>query len=370
MTLTDSVIRRIPLVLTLAFIMSCAGTEPLAPSAEVTPAPVAAAISGTAMYRERMALPPDAVFEAVLEDVSLADAAAVEIARMTIQGPSAPPIRFSIPFDAAKIDSKRSYSVRARIRVDGKLWFASDSAYPVLTRGAGTTADILLRRVSADSPTAHHASNLMGGQMTYLADAARFTDCASDASVPIAMEGDFIRMQQAYRESVREPGAALYVTFEGSLANRPKMEGAGLEQNAIVGRFIRGWPNQNCERSRVDAPLMNTHWRIVSLGGQPVAPIDGGREPRLLLRSVDEGESYAATVGCNQMSGGLTLAGESIRFSSGITTLMGCPPPLDVLERSLGQALTATQRWQIKGNTLELLNAEGAQTALFDAVHL
>lgn len=363
MTSTGSIIRRIPLVLALAIIANCAHSDPPASSAE-------AAISGSAMYRERMALPPSAVFEAVLEDVSLADAPAAEVARTTIEGPSAPPIRFSIPFDVAKIDSKRSYSVRARIRVDGKLWFASDAAYPVLTRGAGSTADILLRRVGADSSAAHHVSNLMGGEMTYLADAARFTDCASGASVPIAMESDFIRMQQVYRQSAGEPGAALYVTFEGSLANRPKMEGAGLEQNAIVGRFIHAWPNQNCERSRADAPPMNTYWRIVGLRGQPVGPAESQREPHLLLRDADGRQSYSATVGCNQMSGGLTLAGKSIRFSSGISTLMGCPPPLDVLEQSLGQALTTTRRWQIKGNTLELLDAEGTQTALFEAVHL
>ena len=30
-------------------------------------------VQGTATYRERMALPPDAVFEATLEDVSKAD---------------------------------------------------------------------------------------------------------------------------------------------------------------------------------------------------------------------------------------------------------------------------------------------------------
>ena len=36
-------------------------------------------VSGTATYRERMALPPDAVLEVKLQDVSLADAPAVEL---------------------------------------------------------------------------------------------------------------------------------------------------------------------------------------------------------------------------------------------------------------------------------------------------
>ena len=40
-------------------------------------------IEGTATYRERMALPKGAVFEATLEDVSRADAPAVVVATST-----------------------------------------------------------------------------------------------------------------------------------------------------------------------------------------------------------------------------------------------------------------------------------------------
>src|SRR3990172_1248087 len=47
-------------------------------AATLTPitALAASAVTGTASYRERIALPPDAVFEATLEDVSRADAPA------------------------------------------------------------------------------------------------------------------------------------------------------------------------------------------------------------------------------------------------------------------------------------------------------
>jgi putative lipoprotein len=55
------------------FLLAVPGA-PLADDAEV---------SGTATYRERIALPPDAVFIAVLADVSRADAPAVEIGWMS-----------------------------------------------------------------------------------------------------------------------------------------------------------------------------------------------------------------------------------------------------------------------------------------------
>ncbi|HEY7473655.1 MAG TPA: YbaY family lipoprotein, partial [Vicinamibacterales bacterium] len=55
-------------------------------------AAVAQTIKGTATYRERMALPPGAVFEAALEDVSRADAKAETVAQTRVPSPGNPPI--------------------------------------------------------------------------------------------------------------------------------------------------------------------------------------------------------------------------------------------------------------------------------------
>lgn len=117
------------------------------------PAQNAAVIDGSATYRERMALPPNAEFEAVLQDVSRADAPAMEVGRTTIPNAPMPPIRFTIPYDAARIEPSHTYAVRAVIRVDGRLWFTSDTHHPVLTRGAGSTVDIVMKRV-AEPPKA------------------------------------------------------------------------------------------------------------------------------------------------------------------------------------------------------------------------
>ena len=61
-------------------------------------------VTGTASYRERIALPPGAVFEAVLEDVSVADAPASELGRATVADPGNPPFDFDIAYDPADID--------------------------------------------------------------------------------------------------------------------------------------------------------------------------------------------------------------------------------------------------------------------------
>jgi putative lipoprotein len=80
-------------------------------------------LTGTAVYRERLALPPNAIFEALLEDLSKADAASQIISSVRLDNPGQPPIRFHIEFDPQRITEQRSYSVRARITVGGRLWF-------------------------------------------------------------------------------------------------------------------------------------------------------------------------------------------------------------------------------------------------------
>jgi copper homeostasis protein (lipoprotein) len=123
----------------------------------VQAAPAAAQVKGTATYRERIALSPDAVFEATLEDVSKADAPAVVVGSIRLQKPGQVPIRFEIPYDAARIDQSHNYAVRARILVGQQLLFTTDQVYPVLTRGHGNNVQIMLRMVAAAKPPSKSA---------------------------------------------------------------------------------------------------------------------------------------------------------------------------------------------------------------------
>jgi putative lipoprotein len=120
-------------------------------------------VKGTALYRERMALPPDAVFEATLEDVSKADAPTEVIGRVRLDGPGNPPIHFEIRYDTSRIDPNHRYAVRGRIIVGGKLFFSTDQLYQVLTAGHGNDVELLLRRV----PTGESSSSTEPLENTY-----------------------------------------------------------------------------------------------------------------------------------------------------------------------------------------------------------
>lgn len=108
-------------------------------------------VTGTAAYKERIALPPNAVLEVTLEDVSKADAKAEVVGRARAEQLGNPPFRFEIPYDPEKIDPHHRYVVRARILVDGKLQFITDRSYPVLGEAQRTEVALLLRRIGGPS---------------------------------------------------------------------------------------------------------------------------------------------------------------------------------------------------------------------------
>ena len=131
-------------------LMADGGIYEFEPSSDAAPAG-GATLEGTASYRERMALPPGAVFEAQLEDVSRADAAAEVIGKTSLPSPGNPPIRFAIGSDPARIQDGHSYVVRARILVDSRPFFTTTESHPVLTRGNPDSVSLMLRRAETGS---------------------------------------------------------------------------------------------------------------------------------------------------------------------------------------------------------------------------
>jgi len=118
-------------------------------------------IKGTATYRERMALPPNAVFEATLEDISRADAPAHVIARVRIEHPGNPPIPFEITYDSSQVSSSHRYVVRARIVVARKVLFTTDQQYPAFGTDQ-TQITLLLRRANSSTSITESANSSPG----------------------------------------------------------------------------------------------------------------------------------------------------------------------------------------------------------------
>lgn len=442
-------------------------------------------LTGTASYRERIALPAEARFQAVLFDIS--NNRQVEIGRFEAPGDAGPPYRFVIDFDDGTVNEDGLYSLQTEIiwpdrayvaagmlldgfpqtntdvdlvmvrpgvlpatgalspmTTDALQGIASIAAHGLdlpasyqgvvsgnggdetwqLTLGddqsfqlarqfedgmqratlgrwqADPTNDQMILRDGAEMPLVIAASRqseikvidanttlelegslnrldkttdialenmTLGGMMTYMADAAVFVECISGLRFPIAQEGDYLALERAYLADRTAPGAPLYVMLEGSIVQRPAMEGPD-RPSVVVDRFIRTRGDTTCERQQADASLRNTYWKLEQINGAEVSVVENRIEPHLVLEAGEE-QNYRATVGCNRMRGGFELDGEALTFGAAASTMMACPEPLDSLERQLGSVLAEVTSFAIEGETLILRDAAGDGRAMFRAVY-
>lgn len=134
---------RFLLVLEALFAVGCAHHRPAAK-------PVAAQITGTVTYLQRVALAPDATIEVTFSDISLQDTPAIQLGNRVIKtaGKQAP-IPFAIGYDSRQIVSSHTYGVEARIKVGERVIFASDTANLVLTQGRPSNIEIIVKPVPA-----------------------------------------------------------------------------------------------------------------------------------------------------------------------------------------------------------------------------
>ena len=433
----------------------------------------AGSLSGTATYRERIALPPDAEFEAVLIDVALADAPARDLGRVRLRPAG-------------------RYTVRATVRQGERLLFTTDTFTPVLTgapsqpitlrlvavgagrplvsssplgrlpaswRGdlpaaSGTTrwqvdlsgdGSFQLRQTFLDRPAPNRFDDIgrwrlepggnrlvlrggreaplvfqplaggaalrkldprgepirsrqpdrlqrlatprpidprlhLLGMFRYQADAASIRLCATGARLPVAMEADYQRLEQAYLKAQPEDrtGQPSLVNLEGLITNRPSAEpGRGPQRTLVVERFVGVHPGQECPQANASAPpaphsmaspsLRGTLWRLQALQGSsgPTLFKPPGPAPELLL--APDLERVSGTGGCNRLMGGFRLAGEELSFSRLASTKMACPPAVMAFERRYGEALAQVQRWSIDKRNLLLQDAGGRTLLLFMA---
>jgi putative lipoprotein len=85
-------------------------------------------------------LPDGATLTVSLQDTSIADAAATDLATQTIELAGEEfPIEFEIEYDADEIDDALTYSLQARVEAGGDLLMINDTFTPVITNGAPTS---------------------------------------------------------------------------------------------------------------------------------------------------------------------------------------------------------------------------------------
>jgi heat shock protein HslJ len=111
--------------------------------------------------------------------------------------------------------------------------------------------------------------------------------------------------------------------------------------------------------------LEGTRWSLVLLGGTAVpAPASPEREPFVVFGP--EGNRLVGSGGCNRFAGSYEQKGAELSFGPIAATRMACADGMATEDAFLA-ALSATAKWRIAGERLELADAEDKAVATLEA---
>jgi heat shock protein HslJ len=164
---------------------------------------------------------------------------------------------------------------------------------------------------------------------------------------------------------LREGGRELLATIR-ELPCQDAMSGGAFSHTVAIrldNRELRG-----CGRPLMSGELTERYWKLTELDGTPAVMPKHGREAHLRLRA--EGGEAGGSTGCNSFGGHYELAGDRIRFSRMVSTLMACDDPaINTQEAAFLRMLESADRAVAVGDDLTLYAGDRA-IARFVAVWL
>lgn len=237
-------------------------------------------VSGSAAYRERIAMPPDAVLTVRIEDVSRADAPARLLAEVReVFGARQVPIGFALTVPRSAIDPRARYSLRATITVGGALRFTTATHHAVLTAGAPDKVELLLVAVPTALPTSPAPATAAAPKLGFalpatFAGVLPCADCAGVAHTLTLRADGLYRLRRTYLGKPGEPVADVgrwtadwagrqLLLGRGEATQRfTVVDGQTLRQLDRLGQPIRSAANLELRRTaQVDAITEPLRWR-------------------------------------------------------------------------------------------------------------
>uniref|UniRef100_A0A9E8CSJ3 META domain-containing protein n=1 Tax=Bosea sp. NBC_00436 TaxID=2969620 RepID=A0A9E8CSJ3_9HYPH len=236
----------------------------LAATVPATPALAAPRVlRGTVFYRERMALPPTAMIEVALVDISLADAPSRTIARTRLSGRGIP-ARWTLRFDDRRIEPRNRYALQARITDRGQLLFINTTQHTVLASGPDDT-EILVERVGGrDQPPPAAPSPVGSWRLTSLG--GRDVPAAITTTIAIAADG-------------KVSGRGGCNGFGGNATVR----GRTIRFSRMASTMMACAPDAMDQEQRFLKALERVQRWSVERGGAPLILLDGRSRPVMAL---------------------------------------------------------------------------------------
>ena len=260
----------------------------------LAPAAWAGQLSGTARLQQTLALPEAAVMEVVLIDAALAVAPARVLGRTRIQPAGQSPLgRLPASWRGELPNAGGSSRWQVDLAADGSyqlrqtwlnrpapntfddigLWRLEPSGQRLVLRG-GREAPLflqplqggaVLRKLDLEGQLIRSGHNdrlqrlavpepisprlFLAGLFRLLPQGPTMQLCVTGQRLPVALEGDYKRLLQAYRSAVPAgvPGQPLLVSVKGLISQHPATQpGQGSRRALVVEAFGRAHPGQSC----------------------------------------------------------------------------------------------------------------------------
>lgn len=94
-----------------------------------------ATVSGEVSYLARIAMPPKNTLTVRLQDVSRADAPAVDLGKQVITDAAGVPVAFAVRYNPAEVRPEGVYVISATLEADGRVMFRTTEQFRVITKG-------------------------------------------------------------------------------------------------------------------------------------------------------------------------------------------------------------------------------------------
>ena len=115
--------------------------------------------------------------------------------------------------------------------------------------------------------------------------------------------------------------------------------------------------------SSVNAPLFETHWKLIELMGHKIQDSSIKKEMYIVLKKADS--RVEGNGGCNAFSSTFTLQNNQIAFGPLVSTKMFCQGI--EAENEFFKALSSADHYYLKSDTLSLTHGKVLRVAKFEA---
>jgi heat shock protein HslJ len=344
-----------------------------------------AAVTGTVTYRQRIALPEDAVITVKIEDVSLMDVPAKTIGEQVIETEGKQvPFPYDVAYNEDDIDERNTYSMGVRIEDStGKLLFISDTMTPVITNGNPTEdVEIVVVPVGGGAQ-AGPAPSLTGTvwTLTALGDKGRLFGTTVTAefkedgaltgnsgcngyNTTYEVDGNNIEISDMIAGTAMAcpgPIMAQETAYLGALPTAATYE--------IQGDELVLWDDGGdavLTYAVEKQGLAGTSWQVISYNNGKGGVVSVILDTEITANFGEDGQ-VTGSGGCNNYFGPYETQGDNISMGPFGATRMMCSEPEGLMDQESQYlaALESAATYKIEGGKLSMRTAEGSMAVNF-----